>query len=104
MYTLDQQIKDLDEAIDMTNLKQLTGDNPYLCHTAKKISNEFYQFIIRSFLRMKIISPKSYNTSIFNPSDFVEYQGVSPSIWGFSDFDSRLQFLHDLKEDIIENG
>lgn len=107
MYTLDQQLKDIDEAIEiLKNKKQKETDPYYLCHIAESISENFYEFIKRAFKRIDKISPKSYRTSLVDVYMIKKYidSKTSPSIWLGWEYESRLQFLNDLKEDIIENG
>lgn len=111
MYTLDQQLKDIDIALEDYTYQKLINGDPYLCHTALNISEDFYNLITRAFREMEKISPKAYIKTIINPRYFVNYYSVNSKVtnygialWEFDDFESRLQFLNDLKEDIIENG
>lgn len=102
MYTLDQQIKDVDLALKELKNRQSKDYNLYLCNIAKSISTNFYEFIKRAFLRIEKISPKSYENSIVSVSMYKKNSGLP--VWDESDYKSRKQFLQDLKEDIIENG
>jgi len=105
MYTLDQQLKDVEEAIKVLKIHEQRFFDAYLCHISLNISKDFYDFIVRAFKRMDKISPKAFHTTVRDPLSFtVSKLGLSPAIWDGEDFDSRFQFLTDLKEDIIENG
>lgn len=105
MYTLDQQIKDVDKALEKLERYEKYHWDIFLCHIFKKISMDFYSFVIRAFLRMDKISPKAYETTEFDPLKFEVYlDGSSLPLWESTDYQSRKQFLQDLKEDIIENG
>jgi hypothetical protein len=101
MYTLDQQIKDIETAENRLDELYDGRYTLYLCSTAKNINSDFYYFLQRNLKRLKKISPKSYETTITN----VETTNTDlKPVWSAYDYQSRKQFLHDLKEDVIENG
>lgn len=102
MYTLDQQIKDVDKALEVAKEYKKNYRDIYLCNVSQNISSDFYYFLIRAFKRMDKISPKAYKLTIFNPLNFSIKSNLP--LWDETDYESRLQFLNDLKEDIIENG
>lgn len=105
MYTLDQQLKDIDRALKEIKTCKKLNHTLYLCNISQSISTDFYGLIVRAFKRLIKISPKAYSTTISDPSTFrVGYKGSSPSLWYGTDYDSRKQFLQDLKEHIIKNG
>lgn len=105
-YTLDQQLTDVEEAIKILNDRKSKGYSLYLCSIATRVSGDFLQFIKRAFKRIDKISPESYKNSLVDAESIrrrIE-EPVSPAIWISHNYESRLQFLNDLKEDIIENG
>ncbi len=102
MYTLDQQIKDVDKAIGILNNSKKGGYPLYLCIIANEISFDFYSFLRGSLLRIEKISPKSYSKAIIEIYK-IKIFSYYP-VWSPFDYESRLQFLNDLKEYIIENG
>lgn len=105
MYTLDQQIKDVDKAIEILERYEENNWGIFLCSISKSISINFYRFVVRAFKRMDKISPKAYTTTVTNPLNFyIDKYGGSAPLWWSEDYQSRKQFLEDLKEDIIENG
>lgn len=109
-YTLDQQLTDIETAINIAERSEKIGTWLFLCLTAKRISHDFEAFLKRRLVDMENVSPEMYKKSMqyLDKEGGTKYIDVALSdgepLWDREDYDSRKQFLNDLKNWLIENG
>lgn len=109
MYTLDQQLKDIDKAIEIVKYKRKKQKLPFICAISRDISKEFNEFMKRRLIDMKNISPTAYEECINNLTNRAGGRTIEEALsdfalWHSRDYNSRLQFLNDLRNWFIDNG